>query len=79
MARLPSDAAKTKVLAAFARMEFRLIRERNYLHLELTTPDGNRIPLTLPNHPSIKGSTLRMACTQAKITRAEFLRAYLES
>jgi hypothetical protein len=34
--------------------------------------------LTLPNHPSIKGSTLRTICTQARIPREEFLTAYFK-
>ena len=38
--------------------------------------DGTRIPLTMPNHPTIKGSTLRTICTQAGIDRAEFLHTY---
>ena len=36
--------------------------------------DGSKTPLTLPNHDKIKGSTLRVICRQAKITREEFLR-----
>lgn len=39
-------------------------------------PDETRTPLTLPNHPLIKGSTLRTICTQAGIPRDEFLAAY---
>jgi hypothetical protein len=31
---------------------------------------------TLPNHDKIKSSTLRTICTQAKIPREEFLKAY---
>ncbi len=38
--------------------------------------DGTRTPLTMPNHPRIKGSTLRAICTQASIPRDEFLRAF---
>lgn len=41
--------------------------------------DGTTTPLTMPNHPHIKGSTLRTICTQARIERAEFLRAYERS
>lgn len=29
--------------------------------------DGTSTPLTLPNHPNLKGSTLRAICTQAQI------------
>jgi hypothetical protein len=41
--------------------------------------DGTRTPMTLPNHPLIKGSTLRTVCTQAGIPRDQFLDAYDES
>jgi hypothetical protein len=39
-------------------------------------PDGTKTPLTMPNHPKIKVSTLRTICTQAGISRDEFLNAY---
>lgn len=42
-------------------------------------PDGSKTPMTMPNHPKIKGSTLRVICTQAVISREEFLKAYDES
>lgn len=42
-------------------------------------PDGTRTPLTLPNRPHLKGSTLRTICTQAGIQREEFIRAYEQS
>ncbi|MEO8006295.1 MAG: type II toxin-antitoxin system HicA family toxin, partial [Betaproteobacteria bacterium] len=42
-------------------------------------PDGTTTPLTLPNHPSLKGLTLRAICTQAQIPREDFLRAYEQS
>jgi len=41
-----------------------------------TNPDGTRTPLTMPNHPSIKASTLRSICTRAGISREAFLEAY---
>ena len=42
-------------------------------------PAGTRTPLTLPNHPHLKASTLRTICTQAGIQREEFIRAYEQS
>jgi hypothetical protein len=39
-------------------------------------PDGTTTPLTMPNHPKLKGPTLRTICTQAGISREEFLRVY---
>ena len=37
-------------------------------------PDGSNIPLTLPNHKRIKGSTLRTILTQAGVPRDEFVK-----
>lgn len=42
-------------------------------------PDGTRTPLTMPNHPKLKASTLRLICSQSNIKREEFLNAYEES
>jgi hypothetical protein len=41
--------------------------------------DGTRTSLTMPNHARIKGSTLRMICTQSGIAREEFLQAFDQS
>jgi len=38
--------------------------------------DGSKTPLTMPSHPKIKASTLRTICTQAGISRDEFIKAY---
>jgi hypothetical protein len=44
--------------------------------MERTNPDGTSTPLTMPNHPAIKGSTLRTILTQTGISRDDFLDAY---
>jgi len=36
----------------------------------------SQTPLTMPNHPRIKASTIRTICTQAGISREDFLNAY---
>ena len=41
--------------------------------------DGAETPLTMPNHRRIKASTLRAICTQAGISRTDFLEAYESS
>ncbi len=38
--------------------------------------DGTKMPLTMPNHSQVKGSTLRTICTQVGILREDFLRAF---
>jgi hypothetical protein len=38
--------------------------------------DGSCTPLTMPNHRTMKGSTLRTILTQAGIPRDDFLDAY---
>lgn len=76
MPKFPVDASKTKVVKAFEALGFVLVRERNHIAMVRENPDGTRTPLTLPNHLRIKGSTLRIVCTQASIPRDAFLDAY---
>jgi HicA toxin of bacterial toxin-antitoxin, len=64
------------VIAAFERLGFRLLREREHIAMVRVNPDGTRTPLTMPNHSTIKGSTLRLICTQSGIARDEYLTAY---
>ena len=76
MARFPVDAPRQRVVKALELLGFRLVREAEHIAMVRNNPDGTRTPLTIPNHPRIKGSTLRTICTQAGISRDEFLRAY---
>lgn len=79
MAKFPVDAPMAKVITAFAQLGFRLVQEGNHIAMERQNPDGTRTPLTMPNHRTIKGSTLRTILTQAGIPRDEFLKAYEEA
>ena len=76
MPKFPVDAPKRRVLRALQLLGFRMVQEREHIAMLRENPDGTRTPLTLPNHPHIKGSTLRTICTQAGIARADFLSAY---
>jgi len=76
MAKFPLDAPKGKVIRALQHFGFQIVREREHISMLRINPDGTETPLTLPNHRTIKGSTLRVICTQAGISRADFLDAY---
>jgi predicted RNA binding protein YcfA (HicA-like mRNA interferase family) len=74
--KFPADAPLRRVLRTLAALGFVLVREGNHIAMQRENEDGTRTPLTLPNHLTIKGSTLRTICTQSGITRDEFLTAY---
>ncbi|HUV91432.1 MAG TPA: type II toxin-antitoxin system HicA family toxin [Anaerolineae bacterium] len=76
MPRFPVDAPRAKVVKAFECLGFRVIREGAHIAMVRENPNGTRTPLTMPNHRHIKASTLRTICTQAGISRHDFLEAY---
>ncbi len=69
MLRFPADAPISKVIKALERLGFHVVREGNHVAMLRENHDGTRSPLTIPNHPRIQGSTLRMILTRAGITR----------
>ena len=79
MPEFPVDAPKARVVRALGALGFRLVHEREHIAMIRENPDGTHTPLTMPNHPHLKGSTLRTICTQARISREDFLRAYGEA
>jgi predicted RNA binding protein YcfA (HicA-like mRNA interferase family) len=76
MAQFPADAPVRKVMKALERLGFTVVREGNHIAMIKENPDGTRTPLTMPNHPTIKKSTLRTILTQARISRDEFLESF---
>lgn len=76
MPKFPVDAPQDRVRRALGRLGFRVIREGNHVSMERANADGTKTPLTLPNHRTVKGSTLRTILTQAGLTREEYLAAY---
>jgi predicted RNA binding protein YcfA (HicA-like mRNA interferase family) len=76
MPKFPVDAPAEKVIKAFERLGFRLIREGSHISMVRDNPDGTRTPLTMPNHRRIKSSTLRTILTQAGISRNDFIEVF---
>jgi predicted RNA binding protein YcfA (HicA-like mRNA interferase family) len=76
MPKFPADAPIKKVISTLEQLGFRLIREGNHIAMVRENPDGTRTPLTIPNHPVLKKSTLRTILTQSKIARDGFLNIY---
>ena len=76
MGKFPRDAPKRRVIRALEELGFELLRDHEHVQMQRREPDGTITPMTIPAHRTIKGSTLRMICTQAGIARDDFLRAY---
>lgn len=73
MTKFPADAPIRK---AFERIGFRVVREANHIALLRENKDSTRTPMTIPNHPTIKKSTLQTILTQSKIDKNDFFKAY---
>lgn len=76
MPKFPVDAPRAKVIKAFERLGFRLVRKGNHIAMLRENPDGTNTPLTIPNHRKLKSSTLRTILSQTGISRDDFLKAY---
>lgn len=76
MGKFPVDAPRQRVIKALEILGFTVLREREHISMVRLNPDGTKTPLTMPSHPNIKASTLRVICTQAGISRSDFLDAY---
>ncbi|MBW2561445.1 MAG: type II toxin-antitoxin system HicA family toxin [Deltaproteobacteria bacterium] len=76
MAKFPVDVSVEKIIRIFELLGFNLVRKGNHIAMVRENADGTRTPMTIPNHRTIKGSTLRTILTQAGISRTDFLEVY---
>ncbi|UXE61196.1 MAG: type II toxin-antitoxin system HicA family toxin [Woronichinia naegeliana WA131] len=76
MAKFPVDAPKAKVIKVLEQFGFSIVREKEHISMVRKNLDRTTTPLTLPNHKQIKSSTLRSICTQAGISRDDFITVY---
>lgn len=75
-AKFPVDVPIEKLIKVFELLGFHLVRKGNHIAMARENADGTRTTMTIPNHRTIKGSTLRTILTQAGISRDDFLEIY---
>ncbi|MBF0111273.1 MAG: type II toxin-antitoxin system HicA family toxin [Desulfamplus sp.] len=78
MTKFPVDPPLSDVIKALNSLGFETIRTGNHISMVRKNSDGTTTPLTIPNHRTLKGSTLRTILTQSGINRDEFLNVYKE-
>jgi predicted RNA binding protein YcfA (HicA-like mRNA interferase family) len=76
VAKFPVDAPIRDVIRALERLGFVLVREGNHVSMVRVNADRTKTTLTMPNHRTLKASTLRTILSQASIARDDFLREY---
>jgi len=63
MGKFPVDAPRDRVLRAFGLLGFQMVREGTHIAMSRDNADGTSTPLTMPNHRTLKSSTLRTILT----------------
>jgi predicted RNA binding protein YcfA (HicA-like mRNA interferase family) len=68
-----ADAPKKRVLKVLKNLGFEIVKEKEHISMIRIDSDGKKTPLTIPNHSTVNGAILRLICTQAGISREEFI------
>ncbi len=76
MPKFPVDAPKRRVVKTLEILGFVIVREKEHISLQRANADGSRTVLTMPNHPTLRASTLRTICSQVGISRDDFIEAF---
>ena len=70
---------RKEFLKTLKNLGFEIVREKEHISMMRIDLTGKKTPLTMPNHPKINGDLLRLICTQAGISREEFIKMYNKS
>lgn len=70
--KFPKNAPKEKVIKTLESLGFSIVRVGTHISMIRENQDGAKTPLTMPNHNTIKGSTLRVLCRQSGIKKNDF-------
>lgn len=73
---IPESAPKDKVIRALENLGYRLVRQGTHISMSCFTSNGMQLPLTIPDIPDFKASTLRMILSRAGISKQDFLKAF---
>jgi len=72
---IPESAPKEKVIHALESLGYRLVRQGTHISMACYTSNGMQLPITIPDIPEFKASTLRMILSRGGISKQDFLKA----